>query len=190
MIPGNWNTIEPIHEGGRKRLPAGGYIARIKRVEKDGARQFLRIEYDITEGDWAGYYADLYERAGFWGGTFVRSYKPRAAGFFRGFLEDVSASNNGVQLINERGEVDEQQLVGKALGVVLGLEEYEGNDGTIKTKLRVQTVLPVERIQTGDYTVPDIKRLERPTPIPVSGVVDTTQAAPVGFEQLAEELPF
>lgn len=190
MIPGNWNNVEPIKEGGRRRLPAGGYIARIKTVTKDEPRQFLKIEYDISEGEWTGYYADLNERAHFWGGTFVRSYKLSAAGFFRGFLEAVQDSNPGVKLISETGSVEEQQLVGKEIGLILGEEEYEANDGTVKTKLRVRAAVPSDRIRSGDFTVPEPKKLQRADTVEVAGVVDTTQPTPVGFDQLTEEIPF
>lgn len=190
MIKGNWRNVEPIHEGGRKRLPAGGYVARIKSVENVPAREYLKIEFDVTEGDFAGYYADLYERAHFWGGSFIRSYKASAAGFFRGFLDDISASNNGVDLVKENGEIDERQLIGKALGVILGAEEYEGNDGTIKTRLKVRAVVPVDRIRNNDFTVPELKRLSGSAPVTAAEVVDMTQATPKGFDDLAEELPF
>ena len=188
MIPGNWQNVEPAKEG--KRLPAGGYIARIKEVENDTKREFIKITFDIAEGPYTGYYADLYERAHFWAGTFVRSYKPKAAGFFRTFLDNLNASNPALQIIAPDGSVNELQFVGKAIGVIIGLEEYEANDGTIKTRERVKETAPAEKIRAGEFAVPELKRLARAETVPAVEVVDTTQSMPQGFDQLTDESPF
>lgn len=192
MIGGDWNKVEAIDEGGGSRLPAGGYVARIRNVENVPGKQYLKIEYDIAEGDYRGYYADLFERAKFWGGHFVRSYKQSAAGFFKGFLNAVEASNK-VQIVQPNGDVDERQLIGKEVGVVLGEEEYIGNDGSIKTRLSVVKVMASDKIRAGEFTVPEKKKLES-VAAPSGGVIDMTapaaQEIPQDFAQLEAELPF
>ena len=190
MIPGNWSKVEPIHEGEKKRLPAGGYVVRIKSVENVNQKEYIKVDFDIAEGEFAGYYADLYDRAHFWGGSLIRSYKTKAAGFFRGFLDDLTASNEGSTLIGDDGNVNELQFVGKAIGVVMGAEEYEGNDGTVKTRLKVRATVPVDRIRNGDFTVPELKKLSTPDMVPAADVIDTTQPTPEGFDKLVDELPF
>lgn len=190
MIGGNWKQVDAVEEGSRRRPPAGGYVARIKTVENVPQREYLRVEYDIAEGEWMGYFADLYERAHFWGGTFYRSYKEKARGLFKGFIVAVEESNN-VSIITEDGSIDELKLVGNEVGVVLGEEEYIGNDGSLKTHLKVVKTLKTERIRKGDFTVPELKKLEGQTaPAAQNDVIDTTQAAPQGFDELTEELPF
>lgn len=189
MINGNWKDVEPIDENRRRRLPAGGYVIRITNVENVAKKEYLKIEYDIAEGEHTGHYADLFERAKFWGGSFVRSYKESARGFFAGFLEAIEKSNPGVVLRSENG-LDERQLIGKTVGAVLGEEEYIGNDGSLKTRLKVAKVMAADRIRAGDFTVPELKRLESVAAPPASNVIDTTQPGPQGFEELTEELPF
>ena len=61
---------------------AGGYIATIISAVDNPEKKYLAIGLDIAEGDHAGYYKSLFERAGFWGLTSYRSYKPKARGFF------------------------------------------------------------------------------------------------------------
>ena len=130
MIGGDWTNVTPMGNGGGK-LPAGGYVIRITKAEDVPGKEYLLVEYDVAEGEYAGHYKDLEDRFGFWGGSFVRSYKPKARGFFKAFLDALEASNN-ITLATPNG-VDEQRLVGLLCGVVLGEEEYIGNDGTVKT---------------------------------------------------------
>lgn len=186
MIGGDWTKVEPIQEG-KRGLPAGGYVIRITRVDNIQANSYLLMEYDIAEGEHAGHYKDLSDRFGFWGGSFVRSYKPKAAGFFKGFLDAVEASNPGVVLATENG-VDESRLNGLLVGVVLREEEYIKNNGELGTRLRVKDVISADRIRKGDFIVPEKKVLsEKPASAPA--VLDTT-AANVDFEAVTEDLPF
>ena len=120
MIGGDWTKVEPMGNGGGK-LPAGGYVIRITKAEDVPGKEYLLVEYDVAEGEYAGHYKDLFDRLGFWGGSFVRSYKPKARGFFKAFLDVLEASNN-VTLATPTG-VDEQRLVGLLCGVVRGEEE-------------------------------------------------------------------
>lgn len=189
MIGGNWKNVEPIDESARRGLPAGGYVVRIKDVQNVAGKEYLKLEFDIAEGEHRGYYADLFERAHFWGGSFVRSYKEKARGFFAGFLEAVEKSNDGLVLRTENG-LDERQLIGKAVGAILGEEEYIGNDGSLKTRLRVVRVVPADKIRKGDFTVPEIKRLESVAAPEAANVVDMTQPIPTGFDELEKDVPF
>lgn len=186
MIGGDWTKVEPIQEG-KRGLPAGGYVVKIIKVDNVAAKSYLLIEYDIAEGEHTGHYKELNDRFGFWGGSFIRSYKANAAGFFKAFLDAVEASNFGVKLATETG-VDERKLPGLLVGVVLREEEYIKNNGELGTRLRVKEVLPVDRIRMGDFIVPEKKVLdEKPAAAPA--VIDTT-AANVDFESVTEDLPF
>ena len=69
-----------------ERLPAGGYVCGITAVEDVADKEYLKIEFDIAEGDFKNYYRDLYQSKAFWGGNFVKSYKDKALPFFKGFI--------------------------------------------------------------------------------------------------------
>lgn len=167
---------------GFERLPAGGYIIKITGVKDEAApdKQYLRIVYDIAEGPEAGRYKNEeleYRHA------FIRSYKETALGMLKAFINAVDETNG--TKIGETVEtgLDEQALVGKRLGVVFGYEEYEANDGNVKERLYVKSCMSAARIQTGDYKVPELKRLKTDAPKP--------SAPPAGFTPLNDaDVPF
>jgi hypothetical protein len=76
-----------------KRVPAGGYICVITSVEDFPEREYLRIEYDIAEGEFNGYYQELFNRKDFWGASFIKSYKDKALPFFKAFITAVKNYN-------------------------------------------------------------------------------------------------
>lgn len=156
----DWNNVK---EAGDRPTP-GAYIAKIVRVEDREDKEYLRIEWDFAEGNYRGENQATYDRAGFWPISLIRSYKPKAEGFFKSFKTCVEESNPGYTFDTARPE----GLVGKRLGVVLGEEEYIGNDGNKKTRLYVYQTRSVGAISRGDFTVPPIKRLEPQAP--ASGV--------------------
>lgn len=148
----NWANVQEASDFPR---PApGGYIVRIVAVEDEEAKEYLRISFDFAEGDLKGYYKDLAAHAGFWGGTFIRSYKEKALPFFKAFKTAVEESNPGFVFQNEP-----QTLVGKFVGVVLAEEEYVAKTGQIKTRLYVDQTRSGQAIRAGDFAVPPLKKL-------------------------------
>jgi hypothetical protein len=159
-----------------ENLTPGGYIAKITVVEDVEAKEYLRIEYDIAEGKFKGYYGELFDRANFWGGRMIRSYKEKALPFLKAFITSVENSNKGY-----KWDSDEQKLVGKLVGIVLAEEEYTGNDGTTKTRLYVSTTRSIDEIKKGNFKIPEKKTL---APAPVS-------TAPAGFTEIdPDDIPF
>lgn len=147
----NFETLETPSEF--KRLVPGGYVCRITKVEDVANKEYLRMEYDIAEGDLKGYWDENDERYG-WRDSFIRSYKDKAQAFFKQFIQTVEASNNGFVW-----KWDEQSLKGKMLGIILGEEEYEKRDGSVGTRLRVSKVMSIDRIRNGNYIVPSKKTI-------------------------------
>lgn len=145
----NWRNAKT-----NDRLPAGGYVCRIEDVQDNPDKEYLYIEFDIAEGEYKGYYSQLASSFGFWGGRFYRSYKDKALGMFKGFLLAVEESNDGYKFNN-----DESTLVGKLVGLILREEEYIGNDGNIKTRLKVSNVKNADAIRDGKFKVPPLKKL-------------------------------
>lgn len=145
------------------RPTAGGYVVELLTVkdvplnEQTGKGDYLKIDYDICQGEFAGYYTKQNERfGGDWFANFIRSYKEAAAGMFKHFINCVEESNIGY-----KWSWDEQSLVHKYVGVVLGEEEYEKKDGSVGVKLVVKGIKTVEQIKNGDFKVPNIKKVER-----------------------------
>lgn len=172
----NYDKIQA--SGDFERLPAGGYVLKIQSATDEPAKEYLRIVYDIAEGPEKGRY--LNETAeNDYRHSFIRSYKEKALGMFKAFTNALEASNPGY-----KWDWKEGALPGKLIGVVLGYEEYEANDGNIKERLRVASVLDAERIRKGDFKVPELKRLSTPANAAPTAIPD-------GFTPIDDQtLPF
>lgn len=165
----NWNEIEAQGNEEYKRLVPGGYICRITKVEDNPEREYLYLEFDIADGEFAGYGSSCMERNGFTPLKMYRSYTDKAAGMFKGFTQDVEASNT-----NYKWEWKEQTLVGRMVGVVIGEEEYRKQDGSIGTRFNARTK-PVSAIREGKFKTPAKKTLPVET-APSFSALDTDDA--------------
>ena len=141
---------------GPSLVPAGGYVTRIINVENRADKEGLVVELDIADGEYVGYYEKLNAERGFWGLSTFRSYKEKALPFFKKFVMSVERSNDGYHW-----DRDEEKLIGKLIGAVLQHEEYEANDGTVKTKVTVNSFDSVQNILDGKFKVPDKIILEK-----------------------------
>jgi hypothetical protein len=85
---------------------------------------------------------------------------------FKHFTNCIEQTNTGYAWDwNEKG------LVGKFVGLVLGEEEYIGNDGGIKTRLYVKDIKTVEQIKSGDFKIPEIKKVKTEMSIDDTGFI-------------------
>lgn len=161
----NFDNITPTAD--RERLAPGGYILKITDVEDMAAKEYLRIVYDIAEGPEAGRYSDEWGAAHPYAHTYLRSYKNEewVLKRFKTFINAIETSNDGF-----KWAWNESQLEGRIFGAILALEEYENDRGEIKTRLYIPAVMSADRIRTGDFTVPEIKRLPRDGMKPAEGV--------------------
>ena len=156
----DWDNVQETG-GSRRGLPAGGYVCKIVSVKDEPQKQYLRIEYDVAQGDYKDYALDCEARNGFWPLTTIRSYKDRAIGFFKHFISAVEKSNR-----NYKWDWNEQTLEGKFVGMVIGEEEYEKRDGKIGTRMVAKDTLSIYDIKDGKYSVPEpvkIQRTEKPS---------------------------
>jgi len=151
----NWGSVE---ETSFDRLVPGGYVCGIVSVIDEEKKEYLKIEYDIAEGEQKNYYRKLQESKNFWGGSFIRSYKETALGFFKGFLTALEKSNGNFKAATF--DNDPQKLKRLLIGLVLGEEEYKANDGEIKKRLYVSELRSVDSIRKGDFKVPELKKYQ------------------------------
>lgn len=175
----NWENITPSRGEGRKEIP-GGYIVRITYVEDVKDKEYLRVEWDYAEGELAGAHKECYDNYGFWPAPMFRSYKQKAAGMFKAFIEAVGQSNQGFAW-----DWDEKKLVGKWIGIVTREEEYTSNSGELKTRIVVDQVLPAADIMNGNFNVRPTKRKEASNR--TNAVVDMTAPTNESFD---EDTPF
>lgn len=153
----NIAEVQEAGDGGQ-RLPAGGYVCKYTDVKDDPKKEYLYMEFDIAEGEFEDYFADLEERAGFWAGKCYRSYKEKALPMFKRMCSAVTKSNKRF-IFDGNEHADEKTLIGKYVGMLLGEEEYIGNDGSTKTRLYVVREMPIDDIKAGKFKVPELKKL-------------------------------
>lgn len=167
----NFAEIEESGNAEYKPLPPGGYVCKITKVEDVPEKQYLKFEFDIAEGEFKGHGASCLERNGFTPLRFIRSYKEKAAGFFKGFIRCMEESNPNTL----HWDWDENKLLNKYVGIVLGEEEYRKSDGSIGTRLNVtRTVTPV-KVRAGDFRVPAKKTLPTSEPAFTAVTVDDSE---------------
>lgn len=143
------------------KLPAGGYVCGITSVEDITNKEYLKFEFDIAEGEFKNYYRTLNESKGFWGGSFIKSYKEKALPFFKKMIAAFENSNKGFKF-----DYDEKTLRRKYIGLVLGEEEYTKGNGETGTRLYVSDWKSVDDIRKGNFTVPAKKTLGGEDPKP------------------------
>ena len=172
----NWSDIEEKGSSTAAVLQPGGYVGKITAIEDNPDKMYLKISWDISEGEFKGNGASCMERNGFLPSafTFIRSYKDSALGFFKGFISSVEQSNNGFVW-----DFDERKLVGKTIGCVIGEEEYRKQTGDIGTRLKVKRTLSADSIRAGKFKVPDKEVLkEEANPTPTWSALDDSSDLP------------
>lgn len=151
----DYDNIKATEGGDFQKNPVGGFVCRIVDVKNEEAREYLIVEFDIMEGDYAGYYSDLFTRAGFWGLKAFKSYKEKNMKYFKGFITAVEQSNQGY-----KWDWNENYLKDRFIGLVIGEEEYIKNNGAVGTRAVVVRNTSVENIRKGNYEVPEKIKLK------------------------------
>lgn len=158
--------------GSFERMPAGGYVCAIQAIRTSGTnssgrlidyiaeKQYVKIIWDIIEGDFAGRYSDDYwstpERD--YGHQFFMSWKNLGA--LKNVITCLEESNPGFDAM-AAFEADKWELfIGKKCGLVIGEEEYLGNDGSVKLRYTLPRMKSVQDIRAGKFRVPELKKLD------------------------------
>lgn len=152
----NWEKITAF-----QKLSPGGYICGIRGVVDVPEKEYLKIEYDIIEGDNKGYFTKKFKentrKDKKWptAGTFYRSYKESSQPMFKGFITSIEKSNPDF-----KWDWDESKLKNKKVGLVIGEEEYLNQKGQVRITNKVRSVHSVDTIKEGNFEIPEIVKLE------------------------------
>lgn len=156
------NNFDKIQESGSfEKLPVGGYIIKILAVDDVPEKEYLKIFFDINDGEKKGFFQKAFkedtrtEKKWPNAGSFIRSYKEKALPMFKGFTNAMENSNKGY-----KWNFDEKSLVNKVCGIVVGLEEYVNQKGQVRTRTYISAVRSVDTIKKGEFTVPELKKLD------------------------------
>jgi len=142
-------------------IEPGGYECKIVDAILNSEKKYIELDLDITEGKFEGYFQKLEDRAGFWGLKYFMSYKDTVKGKFFKTCTSINESNPNYNFnpLNGGG-ADVDSLIGKKIGVVVGLEEYKSKAGEIRTKAVVSNVKRIVDIANGKFKIPELKKLE------------------------------
>jgi hypothetical protein len=152
--------LSNVQEASDFTRPApGAYVCAITSAEDVPEKEYLMIGYDIIEGEHKGYYTKLREDHPDWSniGIMYKSYKSTALGMFKRFCSAVSKSN-GKYVFDGDKNADEKTLVKKKIGLVFQEEEYYGNDGEKRTRLKVLKECPVDEVP--NQKIPALKTIK------------------------------
>lgn len=177
--------LSKVPEFSNFRNPVGGFIVEIKEVKDIEEKEYLAVRYDIVDckeeadKEFIGMYTKRKKERDFDLPMTAVSYKPTALPMFKGFCTAIKESNNGYDF---EQTFNEAELVGKRFGAVFGEEEYLGKDknGADKVKKRSTIVgrRSVEAIKNGEFTIPELKKLD-----------SKPKTAPNPFEQQTATAP-
>lgn len=183
---------DDVRVGEARILPAGGYICKIlnaEETESKSGKPMLKISFDIEDGEFKGYFKDLYKgwkdssddpqsvTWPFTGTKWVMFYNSEGK-TNRDFKSLCTAlEDSGVKVwINDT--FDAGRLQGATLGLIFRREEHEYNNArswrTVPVGFR-----SVKTIEEGNYNVPE----DKPLPEPVLTETDS-------FSALDDDLPF
>ena len=183
---------DSVKVGEPRILPAGGYICKILNAEETESRNrkpMLKVSFDIDEGEYKGYFRDLFKgwkensddpatvKWPFTGTKWVMFYNSegKTNRDFKSFCTALEDSGTKVW-INDTFDVN--GLRGATLGLIFRREEHEYNNArswrTVPVGFR-----SVKTIEEGNYNVPE----DKPLPEPVLTETDS-------FTALDEDLPF
>jgi hypothetical protein len=186
------------NSGQSEKLPPGGYICRIRTAEEvtfSNGNAGLKIAFDISDGDYEGYYAKRFETDKMKANEntkFARTVTYK--GFHYITLPKDDAGKDDVTLRKSKAfwETIEQSnpyfvwdwnldsLKGKKFGGVFGLEQYRTDDGKEGFFTRLRFVIIADRITKGTFAVPDPLYKAR-----AAGSIDVNELEPVD-----DDLPF
>lgn len=164
--PNNWNEVQEYTD--RQKLPLGAYVCKVKQckvVDNDFGSQ-LAILFDISEGEYAGYfqkdYAGNTAQDKKWRGL-LRVWLPKDDGSendemtkrsFKGMTTSFEKSNPGYQW-----DWNENSLVGKTVGILFRNEEWEYN-GKSGWAVRPFRAISADTVRNDEYTLPKDKPLK------------------------------
>ena len=155
-------------------LPKGGYVCKVMgaAIENNGNGDYIKISFDIAEGEYAGFYATDYRSQQTedkkWRGNYLLNI-PLDDGSehdgwtkrkFKTFTEALEDSNAGYHF-----DWDESKFKGKKVGGLFNIREYQKSNGEIGEATNLAQLCAVEVVRSGKARIPKDKRLAE-TPVP------------------------
>ena len=164
--PSNYDEIQVNQEF--EKLELGGHKGIIKNIEEYtstiSGNTSLKVEVDTaTDDKQPGYFQKQYNENTNadkrWPSGAVKYVSLRqdenCIKMLKGFITSVENSNNGFKY-DWNKEVD--QLKGKRVGLIFGLEEYENDKGETKTATKITQFRSIDKVDNAK--IPNVRLLD------------------------------
>lgn len=198
----NWNNVQAAGEF--KALKPGGYVLQIKGAREEVSQNnnpMLVIAFDIVEGEFKGYYNDLFAKNTAadkkWpNGGIHRVMLPKDDGSeednkkmskLKGLVTALAESNRNYNP-NEYWNIE--QMKGKLIGGLFRREEYENQKGERKWTTKLAWTCSTVKIKNGDFEVPEERPLPEQDNNVVYGAFPQAPANPYASSPIAQDDPF
>lgn len=197
----DYNDVSGFGQSEFKSLSKGGYICRIIMAEEAMSKTnkpMLHVAFDIVEGEYTGYFMNLFQQRKksntdpmrevkypFEGQAWimVNDYEDpnKTSRKFKGFCTAVEDS--GTEIWNLDGSLALDRVKGAEVGVIYQSVEHEYNG---KTSWRAEPwgFRSIESIATGDYFIPDDK------PLPDTYGTAFNNGSNDSFSAAEDDIPF
>lgn len=169
--PIDYDNTEVLSEnGGRPKLPKGGYVLKVMAIEEGTSMNnnpYLLLSLDVAEGEYMGFFAEDYAaQTGDKKWHFVHRLmiptdksKPYTRQLFKTFNHYMEESNPGWHF---DWTADEKQYRGKLIGALINEREYETQDGKRRMTINIARFVTANTIRSGAYTVPNDQMMKTP----------------------------
>ena len=161
-----WNKTEAKEMGDFESLKLGGHEVIIKNAclheGLTSGNVSLKIEVDIAGKDeQRGFFQNQYDNSTSnpkkWSNQATKylSLKEENLAYTKGFITALEKSNNGFKFDTTKKW---DQLIGLMCAGIFGLEEYEAQDGSIKTKTQLIQFRSIDKLN--EIKIPRVKKID------------------------------
>ena len=158
-----WEETEAKEYGDYESLELGGHVCVIRKADNYTGKtgnESLRVQVDIDKSDkQGGFFQQQFDNNTrsdkIWSPNATKYYslKQENLGMLKGFITAVENSNAGFKF-----DMDETKLAGKKCVGVFGLEEFERQDGTVGTSVRLTQIRSLDKLK--EVKIPKVKKLD------------------------------
>ncbi|WP_283685173.1 hypothetical protein [Parablautia sp. Marseille-Q6255] len=186
--------------GETRTLPAGCYVCVVKKaaaVEENGKNKLV-VLFDIAEGEQKDFYKSQYDAAranssdAKWRGVHKQIMNGSSLPFFKGLMTSIEKSNPGYTF-PWGVQNNEKTLTGKKFGAVMGREQFQAQDGSLKWATKIIQIRSIEGLKDAetpeDKLYSDTQQARNNTPY-IGGVPQHDTGFVNVPESMDEELPF
>ena len=158
-----WEETEVKEFGDYESLELGGHVIVIRKADiytGQSGNESLRVQVDIDKSDkQGGFFQQQFDNNTrsdkIWSPNATKYYslKKENFGMLKGMITAVENSNTGFKF-----DMDETKLAGKKAVGVFGLEEFEKQDGTVGTSVRLTQIRSLDKLK--EVKIPKVKKLD------------------------------